>query len=274
MEQNEHDLNTKKAAEPQKNAPVPDEEKTPQGEDALELHYMSVRERAAYKRAKYRKETDDMSFRQKAGFFFDYYKWHTIISLVVVFCAIFIGRSVYLNTRPMALGLIILNNEESEDISLSAVIEDDYRSYYTFDKNDRFVIMSGLSVDPVNYEQEVIAAGSTGLSDYETLFYQTSAGSIDAVLSDYDGVSYCVEQDLVYPIDMLFSDEALDAYKDRLIVMTSYTGDERDYAIDVSDSTYLAQLGLGYEACYIMFPTNISENNERAMQFISFLLQN
>lgn len=249
------------------------EKKAPRHEDALDMHFMSRKERIAYKRAQHKEKTSGMTTAQRFRFFFDYYKWQTVLTVSLIAFVVLLGRSIYLGTRPMALGLIVLNNIQSQETELSEVIEADYRKCNTFGKHDRFMVITGLSIDPINYKSETIAAGSNGLSDYETLYYLTSAGTIDVLLSDYDGLSYCVEQDLVYPIDMLFTEDALAPYQQRLKVMTSYTGEERSYAIDVSDSPYLKEQNLGYTSAYIMFPTNDPENNERALNFLEFLLQ-
>ncbi len=247
--------------------------KSPDAEDMLDMHYMSFRQRISYKRAQYKKKTGDMTGTQRLRFFFDYYKWQAIFTVCGICLAVLLGRTIYLNSQPMALGLIMINNSQREDMNLEETIENDYRGYGSFGKYDRFLIIPGLSIDSVNYTNDVIATGSSDLSDYETLFYMTSAGSIDVILSDYEGVKYCVEQDLVYPIDMVFSEDILAPYADRLKVMTSYTGDERNYAIDVSDSPYLKEQGLKYSSAYIMFPSNIEENNERGLSFLKFLLE-
>ncbi len=257
------------------------------GEDALEMHYMSFFQRTRYKRAQHKRKMDGMSKKEQFKFFLDYYKWNVIIIALLLICAGTFAKELYLNTRPMALGVIILNNTTLADVpeekaqelgilsadDLSEKIETDYRNFYNFHKYDRFSIFTGLKVDIQTYLGEIVSTGTGTLTSYENLFYQTEADVIDVIITDETGINYCVEQDIVYPIDRLFDKETHALFADSARVYKSYTGDEREYAIEVTGNKYIESLGLGYTKTYLLIPSNEEDNKKRAMDFYRFLLE-
>lgn len=256
-------------------------------EDALEMHYMSFFEKLKYKRTQHKKKMEGMDKKEQFKFFLDYYKWNVIITIFLLTCAGVFAKEMYFNSRPLALGVIIINNKTLADVpeeeaqklgilsadDLAAKIETDYRAHYNFHKHDRFNIFTGMHIDLQTYLGEIVSTGTSTLTSYENLFYQTQADAIDIIITDEKGINYCVEQDMVYPIDRLYDEETHALYADKVRMYTAYTGDVREYAIDVTGNAYIKSLGLGYEETYLLFPSNDADNKERAINFYKFLLQ-
>lgn len=247
------------------------ESEAPSGEDALEMHYMGFAQRMRYKCKQYKEKTKDMSFREHAGFFVYYYKWQVLFITGLIICTAVLAREVYVNSRPMAIGLAIINNTLDDELLIARQIEEDYRSYYTFKASDRFVVLENLEIDPENYYNEITSAGSGSITPFENLFYHITGDDLDVILTDEAGILYCVEQDLVYPLENLLSDETRALYEDDICIYTSYTNQEREYAIDISDTAFAASLNLGYDKVFLLFPSNEEDNKQRAERFIHYV---
>lgn len=241
------------------------------GEDALETHYMSFGEKIRYKHHQYKEKTRDMTWKEQVDFFIYYYKWTVIGIAVLIILGSTLARQIYTNSRPMAIGIAIINNEADREQELAAQIETDYRSYYTFKDSDRFVILENLEIDPENYTQEISATSTNTLSSYENLYYQITGDNIDVIITDEAGILYCVEQDLVYPLENFLSEDTRTLYEDDICMYTSYTNQRREYAIDISDTAFAASLNLGYDKVYLLFPSDEEDNKQRAEQFIRYI---
>lgn len=241
------------------------------GEDALEQHYMGFFEKIRYQYRQYKEKTQNMTPTEHLKYFLYYYKWTVIGIAMAIILGFTLARQLYINSRPMAIGIAIINNEADREQQLAAQIEADYRSYYTFKGSDRFVILENLEIDPENYTQEISATSTNTLSSYENLYYQITGDNIDVIITDEAGILYCVEQDLVYPIENFLSEEARTLYEDDVCIYTSYTNQKREYAIDISDTAFAASLNLGYDKIYLLFPSDEEDNKQRAEQFIRYI---
>lgn len=241
------------------------------GEDALEIHYMNPVQKMHYKFNQYKEKTQDMSLKEHIKFFLHYYKWNVIFIAGLLICGFILARQIYVNSRPMAIGIAILNNTSDEEQKLAKQIEADYRSYYSFKASDRFVIIENLEISPENYTQEIYATNSNSLTAYENLYFQISGDNLDVIITDEAGILYCVEQDLVYPLENFLSQEVRALYEDDICMYTSYTNQNREYAIDISDTAFASSLELGYEKVYLLLPSNDDDNKQRVEKFIQYI---
>lgn len=241
------------------------------GEDSLEMHYMGFAQKIHYKFQQYREKTKDMSFQEHARFFIYYYKWPVLFIAGLIICTSILARQIYVNSRPMAIGLAVINNASDNELLLAKQIEEDYRSYYTFKDSDRFVVLENLEIDPKNYYNEINSTNSNSLTSYESLFYHIVGDNLDVILTDEAGILYCVEQDLVYPLENFLSAETRTLYEDDICIYTSYTNQEREYAIDISDTAFATSLNLGYDKVYLLLPSNEEDNKQRAEKFIQYI---
>lgn len=243
-------------------------------EDSLEQHGMKFFQRIQYKKEQYRKKTATMSKLEHWRFFLDYYKWNVIITVSLLVCGIILGKEIYQNTRPIALGVAIINNTtDSNEQDLALTIEEDYRNTYTFNKSDRFFVTHSYEIDPETYVNEIYATQTNTLSSYERLYYSIAGDQVDVIITDEKGILYCIDQDLVYPIENFFDETVHEQYADRIHSYESFTGDLREYAIDISDSSFVDKYELGYDTVYVLFPSNEEDNKQRAVQFLEYIFQ-
>lgn len=247
------------------------ENKKSAGEDALEIHYMSFFGKIRYKFQQYKEKTKDMSPKEHISFFVYYYKWPVLLTVGLIICICTLSRQIYINSRPMAIGIAILNNSYDEKQLLAKQIEEDYRNYYPFKDSDRFVILENMEINPETYYNDLVSTNSGTITAYENLYYQISGDSLDVIITDEKGILYCVEQDLVYPLENFLSAEARALYEDDICIYTSYTNQEREYAIDISDTKFAADLDLGYDKVYLLLTSNEEDNKQRIERFIQYI---
>lgn len=247
------------------------EKETLSGEDALEMHYMGFVQKMRYKLQQYKEKTKDMSPSEHVHFFIYYYKWPVIFIAGLIICTSVLVRQIYVNSRPLAIGLAVINNTFDNELLLAKQIESDYRNYYPFKDSDRFFVLENLEIDPENYFHDISSTSSGTITSYENLFFHISGDNLDVILTDEAGILYCVEQDLVYPLENFLSEETRALYENDICIYTSYTNQEREYAIDISDTAFAASLNLGYDKVYIMLPSNDEDNKQRAEKFIRYI---
>ena len=94
----------------------------------LDMLGMSKKQRRAARKELYQKNTEGMSRREKFSYFFDYYKWRVITPILVVAFLCYLGGTIYMNKRPVALGFVVLNAQDADIVNLS--FEDDYIDHF------------------------------------------------------------------------------------------------------------------------------------------------
>ena len=78
-------------------------------DDRLEMKSLSRKDRRKYKKEKLRETMADMSKSEKAKYLLYYYKEAIIISAVLLIFGIWLGRTIYGNTRPLTISYVVIN---------------------------------------------------------------------------------------------------------------------------------------------------------------------
>ncbi len=238
--------------------------------DRLDRHFLNFREKMKYDAAGEKEKLSDMNTRQKVSYFFTYYKWHVILTFLAIFCIVSITRGIYKNTRPTLISIAIINNT-SEQYSDDA-FEQSYRSAVNAPASYRFNIESDYKIDPDTTDSEFKSAGESQMTDHEMLSVKSFNGFFDIILCDEKALTYCSEQDVVYPLDVYFPQDIQDALSDRTVTAKDVDGNTRPYALDISDLPAVKDLNLSYDKVYLTFAGAKTDSYSRAVTFLNYLM--
>lgn len=237
----------------------------------LELLELSRSERRAAKKELYRKTTEGMTRKEKLSYFFDYYKWHVIAPILIVAFVCYLSVTIYMNKRPVALGFTILNAESSEDVDLS--FEDDYVDYLQITGSYQFKESVGMDIDYEYYKQNSEYIQTSNSTDYSILSSDCELGDNDIIISNEAGVNYCTAQYIVKPLKSYLSEYAYARLEPYMASFEGPTSEEREYAIDISDTEFAKSLNLGYTDVYVIFPGVTDENYTNSIRFLEYVLE-
>ncbi len=241
-------------------------------EDNLELRRMSFTNRIKAKQARLKANTEGMSTWEKFKYYVYYYKWHVILGLLLLFCAIAIPTAIYKNSRPVAISYAIVNSPEPERINEKLFNE--YTAHYGL--VDGYQIRNSISVtlSQADYETEFAKEeGDSSYTQFPTLCWNNY---FDIIITNETGLHYCTANSLVQPIeDRLYDDiyqEIKSKHPKRIIQSPNYDNYPVEFAIDISGTEFAQKLNVGYEDVYVCFPGGSDENIVNIRRFLKYVL--
>lgn len=242
------------------------------GEDNLELAHMKRSQRRKAKRERFKKNTEGMSKAEKFSYFMSYYKWHIILPVLLTVVAFLLIRSIYQNSRPVAISLAVINCRTEEQINYDVL--DDYMAFYEYDEDDYQIQTSSYSyLDLETYSKDYNQnPDSANYSQLPNLCYQ---GYFDVIVADKTGIIYCAAMGYMQPLNSVLykdvSDIIYGEYEDLVFATENASHVEKDFAIDISDTEFAARLNLDYDDVYLGFVGQTDTNLSNARHLLNYI---
>jgi len=236
-------------------------------DDRLEMKSLSRRDRRKYKKEKIQETIADMSKSEKIKYLLYYYKEAIIISSIILIFVIWLGRTIYGNTRPLTISYAVINCGNQFDFSL------DTMEQYAKD-------IGKFKGYRINGDTNIVISGDENSKEYESnesnqiyLNFANMATSdyYDVIFSNKIGADGCAELNIYKPLDTYLDAETYAKVKDRIVTLKNMEGKETEMVIDVSDLQFIKDLNLGYDTVYIGFPGDEQGNHDRVQDFINYL---
>jgi hypothetical protein len=265
--------NKKKNSESEVAKQVPAENSEPEhvsGENMLELHNMTRKQRREVRRQSYIENTRDMSNGEKFRYFIDYYKWYIIVPVCCILLIAYLASTIYKNSRPLALSYVVLNVEDTDALDESFC--EDYSEYRGLTDDYRFNSSTGMDIDYDYFKEheEYITTGNS--TDYNVLSTQCELNDYDIIISNATGIKYCSTENVIASPKGYLDSYAYNALKDYMVEFENSIGTMEYFAIDISGTDFAKELNPGYDDVYLAFPGSTDENKERALRFLEYVL--
>lgn len=250
-------------------------------ENSLEKKFMSKKELRAYKKAERKHMLLNYSPKERFSYYVHYYKWHVIISLILV---VILGKFAYdfiQGAMPSALSVALLNAETSS--YYGEYIDKTMREYYSdIGRFEKITVEGDYSISLSTYWDDFLNSSGTQLTDAEELAYKQRADMYDVIISDEDGILYCATAGITTAVNYYLDEELYDIVKDNVLIYEgpeegtstsgySYVSEGDVMAIDISDTDFAKGLNLDYDDVYIAFPGTTSDNFENAVRFVRMI---
>ena len=236
----------------------------------LDMLSMSKKERRAVQKELYQKNTEGMNRKEKFSYFFDYYKWQVITPILIIAFVCYLSVTIYMNKRPVALGFVILNAQDTETVDLS--FEDDYIDYINITGSYQFKESVGLDIDYDYYTEHSEYIQTSNSTDYSILSSDCDLGTYDVIISNATGIKYCSAQNISKPLKGYLSESAYAALEPYMVEFDDPNGTSRTYAIDISDTQFAKDLDPGYSDVYVAFPGAIDRNYTNSLKFLEYVV--
>lgn len=215
---------------------------------------------------KSREQLKGSSFSKKAGYFWDYYRYHVIIIFVL---ALFLGNFLhgFLTAKDTVLSIAYIN--AFPNIKDEVFIQGFEEALNLNLKKQEVLLDSGYYID------------DTSSSPYSTTYHQKfstrcMAGMLDVVLADADHFIAYGEQNFFTDLRTVFSPEELSSYAKDLIYI-NLTSDTKEEAVPVginvsSYSKILSTASYPSSPAYFGI-VNGSDRNSMALAYLEYLNQ-
>lgn len=166
-----------------------------------------------------------MSFREKLAYFWDYYKIHTIVAvLVIVFVIGFINS--YRSNKPYAFYAVLLNAANTEENSdTSATWASEFQAYAGIDPETSQVFFD------TNISMTAEGASQYDIANRQKMAAMMQIGDIHAIVADTETFESYARLENFYVLTDTFSEEELAPYADYL-----YYTDAADFDKETGDT--------------------------------------
>ncbi len=161
------------------------------------------------------------SFKEKLTYFWDYYKIHTIVAVVVIIFLVVIIKDMVNNKD---YGFYAAITDVDVTMAEGNLWGEDFASYAGIDL-DEFECSTDTSL--------TLSADSNStysMANYEKLMVMASAGTVDVITGESEEFENLAQNGFFANLEEILPDETLEKYKDRIYYTDSATFSEFDDA--------------------------------------------
>lgn len=205
----------------------------------------------------------DKSFKEKLAYFWEYYKLHTIVTVIILVIVVqFIYSQV--TAKDTALYVACVNSyivQENEEIC------SDLEEYLELDTNESEVVFD----DSITVNTSTESYDEYSIAGAQKMMAMVSAGTMDCVVTDNSLFDVYKDQFFFEDLTDILSEEQFEKYQDRIIY---YDIPEDEYGeipigVDITDSPRL--LG-SVDKTYFAVAAGAVQT-ENAASFLDFMLE-
>lgn len=238
-------------------------------EHSLEMHGLSKKEKWAIKRKEYIELTSTMNKKQKLLYLFDYYKWYAIIPIILIAFFIYLGHTIYNNSKPIALSFAVLNLEPGYEPNFE--FEEDFREYCGYSDNYVFNSHTGYTISYEYFLEHETFVSTGNSTDYNLLAANCNYNEFDVVITNLDGLNYCGSQNIIKPIKGYFDAYAYEVVQPYMVESINSNKGMSVFALDISDTDFAKNMELGYDDVYLAFASDNEKNKKNAKKLVEYI---
>ena len=221
---------------------------------------MSIREEAENERQKLK----NMSWKDRAWYVWEYYKFHLLAVILVIGVLSTIGTMIYRQTFTTRLSVAIIN-DRSAGASSSALLESELREYMGCGKKDLIEIHEGLMVD---FNEE--STSQYGYATLAKISALVASKSLDVVIGDQSAIDHYETVSAYQNLEELLPPELYERVKDHIYRAKDGEGNLTPVALSLEDTALGEKTGIIMDPPYLAVIQG-SPHKEAALQMIEYL---
>ena len=221
---------------------------------------MSIREEAENERQKLK----NMSWKDRAWYVWEYYKFHLLAVILVIGVLSTIGTMIYRQTFTTRLSVAIIN-DRSAGASSSALLESELREYLGCGKKDLIEINESLMVD---FNEE--STSQYGYATLAKISALVASKSLDVVIGDQSAIDHYETVSAYQNLEELLSPELYERVKDHIYRAKDGEGNLTPVALSLEDTALGEKTGIIMDPPYLAVIQG-SPHKEAALQMIEYL---
>ncbi len=213
-----------------------------------------------------RKKLSGMTWGQRLGYIWDYYK-PLMVAVLVIIVIISIGVTIYQNMQINYIVQVYMTNCNSLEMDVDQIAADFGEYIGGLEKHDQVTVDTSVLLDSESLSEAAMAGQMKMMA-------LSAAGDIDVVLFDEANFERYCESGALEDLESLLDQEQLAAWSDLLVPGTnSETGEEGVYALQLQNAPLLVEQnayggGPVYGAVMVS-----SVRKDMGVAFLQFLLE-
>ncbi|MBQ8768735.1 MAG: hypothetical protein IJZ15_03685 [Oscillospiraceae bacterium] len=215
-----------------------------------------------YRRLK--NDMKDMTFKEKLGHLWEYYKWIAITAVVLIIATVSVVNSVIENSKELAYGGMVVNLTVTDEGN--TYLKEGWFEALEGDPKEQKIELDTMYLP--NMDQPTFS--ETSRANVTKITAMITAGHVDYVLADAYAVHYLCSGGSFSALDEVLPEELLAQFEGKLV---TYEDDEKTYlvAIDISELPFVKKHIMSPDKVYIAFPGNTGRT-ERNAAFVQYLM--
>ena len=206
----------------------------------------------------------DMTFKEKVGHLWEYYKWFAITAVVLIIATVSVVISVVENSKELAYGGMIVNLTVTEEGN--TYLKEGWFEALGGDPKQQKIELDTMYIP--NMEQPTFT--ETSRANVTKITTMITAGQVDYILADAYAVHYLCSGGSFSALDTVVPEELLAKFEGKLV---TYEDDEETYlvAIDITELSFAKTHIASPDKVYIAFPGNTGRTEQNAA-FLEYLM--
>ena len=223
---------------------------------------MSIREEAENERQKLK----NMSWKDRAWYVWEYYKFHLLAVILVIGVLSTIGTMIYRQTFTTRLSVAIIN-DRSAGASSSALLESELREYMGCGKKDLIEINEGLMVD---FNEE--STSQYGYATLAKISALVASKSLDVFIGDQEAVDHYGTVNAFQDLEAYLPPEIYSLAEGSVYSTEDEQGILKPVALSLEGTSFADQTGIVMNPPYLAVMST-SQHKEEVLQMIEYLFR-
>lgn len=203
-----------------------------------------------------------MSLKDRIWYIGEYYKFHIIGAVIFLFLAASIGSAVYQGTFPTVYHCIYMNSSSPLTVNPEP-LKQDFASWLELKPKEQIItetvsIPFGETADAVDYGSMAKVSAIIAAKD------------LDSIIGDRDSLEYYAAMSGCLDLEQILSEETLVRVEDNLVYAKGEDGILRAYGLDLSQTAFAEESGLGLEPPILYIISN-SKRIEKSLSLVDYI---
>ena len=221
---------------------------------------MSIREEAENERQKLK----NMSWKDRAWYVWEYYKFHLLAVILVIGVLSTIGTMIYRQTFTTRLSVAIIN-DRSGGAGSSELLESELRQYLGCGKKDLIEFNEGLMVD---FDEE--STSQYGYATLAKISALVASKSLDVVIGDQSAIDHYETISAYQNLEELLPPALYERVKEHIYRAEDGAGNLTPAALSLKDTAFGEKTGIIMDPPYLAVIQG-SPHKEAALRMIEYL---
>ena len=225
---------------------------------------MTWREKLREEGQKEKTKLQNMSWKDRAWYIWEYYKIHMAL-VGVLFLFLYLAWTIaYNSTFTTRLSYVVINDSNAETAGLEA-LDQDFRTYMGYGKKDKAGINSSLHINTADITSELEYASMAKISAL------VASNDLDMIITDATTLRYYMGMDAFADLEQTLPADLWQQIKEHVLYAEDAQGRQVACGVDLSQTLFCETTGVAISPCYAGIVTG-SLRAEAAASWIRFIL--
>ena len=210
------------------------------------------------------KKIADMTWKEKWGYFWDYYRVPTIVGIIILVLVIFFIKDLLTNNQDSVFQAAIVNSEIQY---MEENAETAFGEYLEIDPKKEKVIFDN------SYQLQLDSMDQATVASSQKMVANAQLAALDVIIAPNDVIDYYAENQFLGDLSAILPKETFVKLEEegRIVYAKSEEGTEYPAGIDIADSPWIQKTGLYIQQKPILGCVENTVHPENIEKFLEYI---